>query len=234
MSLCWLIVGLVLAMATSVALAGNNCTFAKDCLQYQCASNERNSWIIALLWAEAKQPAFNAYWSNLASAIKMLGSFGPLISNDLIRPHITTQYICCQNETALQTIASTMQAQRWDALNVTFDRLVCNNDMHNGTNTTSIVARLSDASQVLLGRAVADFERAIIAAGVPIVHRRASQEFFHSTVAVVDRGFPSDLALAHVNAQITHWTGALGPIRVFNLMMLDPIDFFFAQKQKKR
>jgi hypothetical protein len=222
---------LVLTLFLSGVVVGkNNCTTAHDCLQYQCASNENNSWIIALLWAEAKQPAFNAYWNNLAGAIKMLSTFGPLLSNDLIRPHITTQYLCCTNSSALQIIANTMQAQRWDALNVTFDRLVCNNDMHNGTNTTSIVAHLSDASQTVLGRAVARFEDAIIAAGVPIAHRRASQEFFHSTVAVVERDFPSDLALAHVNSKITQWTGGLGPIRVFSLMMLDPIDFFFAQR----
>jgi hypothetical protein len=140
------------------------------------------------------------------------------------------RYLCCQNDTALQIIANTMQAQKWNALNVTFDRLVCNNDMHNGTNTTSIVAKLSDESQIVFGRAVAAFEHAIITAGVPIVHRRASQEFFHSTVAVVDRAFPSDVALASINGKIKQWTGGLGSIRVFSLMMLDPVDFFFAQR----
>lgn len=220
---------LLLVLLAVGALAGNNCTSANDCLRYTCAPGTRNSWIIALLWAEAKQPAFATYWKNVASAVKMLGTYGPLISNDLIRPHITTQYLCCQNDTALQIIANTMQAQKWNALNVTFDRLVCNNDMHNGTNTTSIVAKLSDESQRIFGRAVADFEHAIITAGVPIVHRRATQEFFHSTLAVVDRAFPSDSALASINGKIKQWTGALGPIRVFSLMMLDPVDFFFAQ-----
>jgi hypothetical protein len=74
------------------ALATNNCTSANDCLRYTCAPGTKNSWIIALLWAEAKQPAFASYWNNVASAVKMLGNFGPLLSNDLIRPHITTQY----------------------------------------------------------------------------------------------------------------------------------------------
>lgn len=111
-------------------------------------------------------------------------------------------------------------------LNTTFDRLVCNDDSDSANETTtSIVLRLSASSQREWGVAIASFERAMELAGVPVSRTRSQQEFFHTTIGVVDRAlYPTDKAIAAVNQQfVGQWTGANEPpIVVDTLLMLGP------------
>jgi hypothetical protein len=208
----------------TTARATANCTAQGDCLQVNCPAGTNHSWTIGLLWFDATQPAFQSYFATLVQAVGILGQFGTLLSTDVLRPHVTIEYFCCKTPQELQTIATVLENTPWQPFNASFDALVCNDDQHNGANTTSLVVRLDAASQTAFGASVRAFEDAIIAAGVKITHRRAQQEFFHSTVAVVLRepAFPVEKALRTVNAKIANWTGSHGPIVIRRLLMLDP------------
>lgn len=58
------------------------------------------------------------------------------------------------------------------------------------------------------GAVTDSLERAIRAAGLPVVPR-STMERYHSTLAVVPPGFPVQAALDAVNRRITDWSGGV-------------------------
>jgi hypothetical protein len=165
------------------------------------------------------------YWGNLLSAIELLRGFGEVTHDDGLVPHTTSQYLCCVAADDYPLAIKAIQSVNWH-VNITFDKLVCNDDEHSGNLTTSVILRLSQQSQMDWRRMVMRFESAIAAAGVHLKRLRSQQEFFHSTMAVVVRSFPIDVALQSINAQIPVWTSE--PLRIDTLLMLDPITWFLA------
>ncbi len=144
-------------------------------------------------------------------------------------------YLCCYGvDDYVQRVFPAIESVAWSPFRITFDRLVCNFDNStNGANatTTSLILLLSQQSSWQLGNATLQFEKAIVARGLPVVPRN-TMEHYHSTVAVVPAGFPVDRAIAAVNARISDWTSGHGPIVVEQFeSVVAPVHAFHAHSR---
>jgi len=213
------------ALLTSSALS-DMCMSWRNCPS-QCGANTTESDILAVISRPFHvEPSSNAYYDNVKKVINILKTFGKLKSNDQLYLHATIAYLCCYSipEYADKLIPA-MKSVKWLPLNITFDRLVCNFDSatsgKNTTKTVSLILLLSTESQKALGAVVDQFEAAMRKTGLPIVPRK-TMEPFHSTIAVVNSGYPVDAAIAEVNKQMTDWTSGLGPIIVHHIISFLP------------
>jgi hypothetical protein len=176
---------------------------------------------IALLAFLGDRPsaASQAFRRTAKRASDILKKLGRIEYDDDMILHTTVMYLCCVGvETYFSKVVEAIESVKWQPFNVTFERLVCNFD--NSTNrpsatTTSAIIRLSNETQRAMGALVALFEAAIKARGVPVVPR-SEMEPFHSTLAVLPKGFPTEKGLDAVNEAIasSDWTEGKGPIVV--------------------
>lgn len=164
-----------------------------------------------------KQNASKAYFANVANAVGIIKSFGDVKSDDLLFLHTTVMYLCCYSASQYaESVFPAIDNTAWSPFNVTFAAAVCNYD--NSTNrpnatTTSIILLLSPESQHAMGKLVDQFEASIRARGLHVAPR-SGMEMFHSTLAVVPKGYPVDQALQAINSKITDWTSGNGPITI--------------------
>jgi hypothetical protein len=89
----------------------------------------------------------------------------------------------------------------WPALNVTFDKAVCNLDPLDPAKI-SIVSFADDDSQRRMSELAIKVEEYLISKGVKLEYRRKDQEPFHSTMAQVSLDYPVDDVLAYINKKI--------------------------------
>ncbi len=81
-----------------------------------------------------------------------------------------------------------------------------------------MILSVDAASQTALGAVVAEFEKAIQAAGIPVVPR-SQMEGFHLTIGTVSSAFPMDEALNAINTAIPKWSDAPIPMQKFEFFM---------------
>lgn len=171
----------------------------------------------------------------MRTAARIAKAFGRILYDDLLFLHTSVLYLCCLTDREFyDKVVPAVRSVPWRPFNVSFDKAHCNFD--NSTNrpnatTTSIVVLLSRASQLAMSSMVLQFETAIRRTGLP-VQPRSGMEPFHSTLAVVPRGFPTVNALDAINAGVTDWTLPGRPIVVRSFESILPPYLFESGAQR--
>lgn len=114
-------------------------------------------------------------------------------------------------------------------MQVTFDRVVCNNGGDGFRTTTSIILLVSNETQKIMGNLVDAFEKALINHGIPVTKPRSKMEPFHTTIAVTRPSYQNVSGVVDlINQQITDWTDG-NPIVIDSFEMIFPPHKFWAK-----
>ena len=184
-----------------------------------CAANASN-WDTIHLMLGFDSVGLRQLHQSMAEAVSMFRAAGPGIrSDDVLYAHSTVQYLCCLTLEQLGIAAAVLAAHPLPRTPVRFEQVIC--------ETASFIALADNASQVTLGMYVAGVEDALLAAGVPVRKRRATQAPFHTTLATFGAEYAEHAAaaLAAVNARFAENATAGGafnaaPIEVTGVLLL--------------
>jgi hypothetical protein len=160
-----------------------------------CPTGQSNWDTIHLMLGDGS-PGLQELHASMAEALEMLRAMGPGIRTDDVHDaHMTVQYLCCLTPSQAVTAAEVIARHPFPKLSVRFQAVVC--------RTASFIIRADNQTQALLGGWVAAVEDSLVASGVPMTKRRATQAPFHATLATFGAEFAGmgAAAMAALNAR---------------------------------
>ena len=140
------------------------------------------------------------FQASAAKAIAVARSF-PGVARDLRGGfHLSLQYNCCYNDTALDAIGRATSTITWAPIAVRFRWVVCIGG--------ALVVLADPVAQGALAALVSQVEWAMRAAGVPVHRLRMEEAPFHASLADINATWDRERGLAAVNAALGVAEGA--------------------------
>jgi len=192
---------LLLVILFSICLGSyaQNCTNYTDCYSCDDPIIDYSNDFIAMLSQGGN--GYDQFCNTSNAAIAIMNEYPGVITDDDWILHMTIDYMCCYSIITYGEIINIMAGISWEPLQLRFSKVICNYGGDDFSDLNSIIVLLDDESQAAAAAFIKTIENAINASGIPIHKPRSAEEPFHSTLGVVDSGYPIDKVIDQINQQ---------------------------------